>query len=418
MESLIRNVLAFVIIASIGGVSSTAHADLVLLEVTEHIAPGSSQHSMGIRSDGTIVIGGVSENTQSATPRILQVDSNLRSMNAVDVSNLAGLPSYVGQVSRNGEWFTIAALDDVQDRYRAGRGQVSSPNDLDEIANPWSTYWYFPHAIGNDGEFFGSVGHNISGVRASVGEQLTGFSSTVPFAAYDVSDGGNVMVGLGYNPSDQITPHREAVVNGASLSNIQHLTDFPHSVSPEYFKPPETSPSGRLITAQRWRLELDEEFNVLSYLEAAYYRDNDGIVTNDQLSTDYELIYIIDSLTNLRYNGWASAITEEWIGGEFFIGQDGNQEAWLMNLSDGSDPILIRDLLAEAGIFAPTSLRATSDLRVGPDGKLVALIQGGEGRWFLMKDVTAVPEPSHFGLLACIMSIFVASRRNKGVSHI
>lgn len=419
------SVIAWVLTASSG--QFDAHAAVFYFEITGEISP-SYQHSLGVRNNGTIVVGGFNETSPyDGNPRLLLASTDLASRSTVDLARFEGFSSAVTNVSRNGEWFSVSATDDNVNRMRNARGQVSDPDNVEEVINPYETYWFQPHLISNEGEFFGSVGNNITGVRAPVGGVLEPMPSLDPqgyltdyFSPWSISDNGSVIAGWSISePFTSSSYHIDAFLNGSS-DDVHRLTGLPYPVDTGVA--PEVSPDGRLITAVRFGLEFDpDNLQFIPLGELAYYRDLDGIVGDAQTTDDYELVEVLDELAR-PYNGYALAAANGWLGGVRFpetvsapdaTGDDIIGDAWLMNVNTMIRPILLEDYLLSNGVQLPSTPAQVWDLVHAPDGSLVMLVQSMDDRWFLLSDNSAIPEPSPallLSLLTVIAGLFRARR--------
>ena len=349
---------------------------------------------VGVQDDGDIIIVG----RHGVLGRVAYVAPDLSSATTADVQPINGVESTVLAVSDNGVWMSV-----FDDALTTGRARTDSPAIVENIGFLGTNPSTIAEGVDNQGAFFGTSNGLLVPFRAAVGNALEEIPAGTTSQIHGVSMSTQVAVGNGN-------------VLGDDSEQAAIFTDrrqfLPRDIGDTETDADDISSDGSLIGTTRTILTFDPntlEFNSVTH--AGYYKDLDGVTSEDQLAMDYERILLTMDDGSL-FEGVTTAVTNlehGWIGGNTM-----DDEAWLMNIHTMTSPILAKDyLLSEFGMTLPNDPKGVRDLHVTDEGQLLTLF---EGSTFLTRTpaISAIPEPSGLAPLVVLAAGLGVRRKRRG----
>ena len=348
---------------------------------------------IGVQEDGDIIIVG----RHGTLGRIAYVAPDLGSVTTADVPPINGVESSVLAVSDNGIW--MSTLDET---FTSGRAQVDDPANVENIGFLGPNPSTISPAIDNLGRNFGTTNGLAVPFRGVLGGVLAEISSGTSSEIWGVSMNTQIAAGSATDPNDDFVDHAAIFTD--------HRQFLARDVADTGSRVYDVSADGTILGTQRTILTFDPNtLEFTSVTHAGYYKDLDGVTSEDQLATDYERI-LLTMEDGILFEGLTTAVTNlehGWIGGNTM-----DDEAWLMNIHTMTSPILAKDyLLSEFGMTLPNDPTGVLDLHVTDEGQLLTLF---EGSTFLTRTpaITAIPEPTNTAMLGiCAITIMARRRR-------
>ncbi len=291
--------------------------------------------AVGVQDDGDIVVVGHDGDRQQSAGRIVVLAPDLDSTSIIDVPRTSGQFSRVGDVSNNGQWFSVS-----NELLVSERGSIDDPSRLEPIGHVGETGGTLIGAIDGDGTVFGASDGLKVAVRGRLGHPLRAIPGEPFGEIHGVTERGEIAGGVSVDTRGRGTLHA-ALFN----SGREFLPREPDDYVTEVL---DVSADGSMMATERIVLATgpdDADFGMEAHV--GYYRDIDGIVTVDQSADDYQRVLLTNS-DGSYFQGTATAVTDlrhGWLGGSTPDGK-----AWVYNVHSMSHPILAVDWLSENGI--------------------------------------------------------------------